>query len=135
MLIKMIRVLTWDLLSCAQLPEAPLALPASADGFESRRAVLLYDLPTEHMQSKPLPRLHFFGRQQVHGCGARLATQRLRKIGFLSGPQIEVFVLDGFSRCCATGEGDSASSPSSLSSLLLRCSRCRRRKGICISGD
>src|SRR5580693_8605001 len=70
MLIKIIRVLTWDLLSCAQLSEAPLALPASADGFESRRSLLLYDLPTEHMQSKPLPRLRFFGRHQVHGCGA-----------------------------------------------------------------
>src|SRR5271165_2072694 len=72
MLIKIIRVLTWDLLSCAQLSEARLALPASADGFESRRSLLLYDLPTEHMQLKPLPRLRFFGRHQVHGCGASM---------------------------------------------------------------
>src|SRR6476620_9053371 len=72
MLIKFIRVLTWDLLNCAPLPEALLALPAWADGFESRRSLLLYDLPTEHMQSKPLPRLHFFGRHQVHGCDASM---------------------------------------------------------------
>src|ERR1700730_15847501 len=70
--------LIWDLLSYAQLREAPRVLPASEDDFESQRGLLLYDLPTEHMRSKQLLRSHFSEHHQMRGCAASMNSRSHR---------------------------------------------------------